>query len=270
MDIHALAQEIFAAYQSGMAIATPPASREDFGLTAAYATEAEFTRLRSERGHVAVGRKVGYSNRALWSKLGLTTVLWGNMYDDTVHYATAGQATFALGRGHAPKIEPEIVVKMKRAAGPDVAGARGVLEAMEWLAVGFEIVDCPYPGWQFRAPDFVATWGFHSALVVGSPLAVEAASIPAIEEALGGFTARLVKDGVLVDQGSGANCFGSPALCVEEVAHAVAKQAGARPLAAGELISTGSLTPAQLVKPGETWRAEIEGLPIANLELRFT
>ena len=43
-----------------------------------------------------------------------------------------------------------------------------------------------------------------------------------------------------------------------------------QPLAAGEVISTGTLTDALPVKPGETWSTEIGGLPLQNLTISYT
>ena len=39
------------------------------------------------------------------------------------------------------------------------ADAAAVLEAVEWLALGFEIIDCVYVDWKFQPPDFVAAYG---------------------------------------------------------------------------------------------------------------
>ena len=60
----------------------------------------------------------------------------------------------------SPKIEPEIVFKLKRplAAGLDPAAT---LDAVEWLAPGFEIIDCVFPAWRFTPADFVAAYGLH-------------------------------------------------------------------------------------------------------------
>jgi 2-oxo-3-hexenedioate decarboxylase len=41
-------------------------------------------------------------------------------------------------------------------------------------------------------------------------------------------------------------------------------------LAAGEVITTGTLTRAFSVKPGETWVSEMNGLPIGPLSVTFT
>jgi 2-oxo-3-hexenedioate decarboxylase len=49
----------------------------------------------------------------------------------------------------------------------------------------------------------------------------------------------------------------------------LARQADAPPLAAGEIVSTGTLTDAHPVTPGETWSTSFVGLPLAGLEVRF-
>ena len=119
-------------------------SANGFDLSAAYAMEMEIAKLRAEEGHVTVGRKVGFANKAMWRILTLETVVWAHMFEDTVVHADQGVADFAVAHLRAPKIEPEIVMKVRD---PN-AGLAGV----EWVALGFEIVDCPYPDWKFT-PD---------------------------------------------------------------------------------------------------------------------
>ena len=50
----------------------------------------------------------------------------------------------------------------------------------------------------------------------------------------------------------------------------LARQPESPALAAGEIVSTGVLTDAHPIAPGETWRTVLEGLPLAGLEVRFT
>ena len=42
-----------------------------------------------------------------------------------------------------------------------------------------------------------------------------------------------------------------------------------QPLAAGEIVSTGTLTDAHPVSPGEAWSTEFDGLPLPGLKVRF-
>ena len=248
-----------------------PTSRDPgFDLQAAYAVEAELVRMRRAAGHKTVGLKVGFANKAMWRVLKLETLVWAHMYDDTVHDAQNGEATLSIARMVAPKIEPEIVFKLKRPIGPGEVDPAAVVDAVEWLALGFEIIDCVFPDWKFQAPDFVAAYGLHAALVVGEPRSIEAAMIPGLVEALPKFKVKLSKNGELVEEGSGKNSLRSPALCLAELAASTLKQPGAEPLAAGDLVSSGTLTESKLIAAGDTWTAQVEGLDLAALTLRVS
>jgi 2-oxo-3-hexenedioate decarboxylase len=269
-DPEALAQELTTAYAGRQEIKVPPSARDQaFDLTTAYAVESELVRLRRATGRTTVGRKVGFANKAMWRVLKLDTLVWAHMYDDTVQLAAHGMAAVSLARMYSPKIEPEIVFKLKRPLGPGDVEAAAVLDAVEWLALGFEIIDCVFPDWKFQPADFVAAFGLHAALIVGEPRAVEPAAIPALVEQLPRFKLRLTKHGELVEEGSGKASLRSPALCLGELAAGIARQAGADPLAAGELISTGTLTNSHPIASGETWKAEVEGIDLPDLTLRL-
>ena len=264
----ALAQEISDAYASRRVVATLPSSREPaLDLPTAYAVEAELARLRSANGRRTVGRKIGFANKAMWRVLKLDTLVWAHMYDDTVRHAQQNTAALSLGKMYAPKIEPEIVFRLRQPIEPG-GDAAMVLAATEWIALGFEIIDCVYADWKFQPADFVASYGLHAALIVGEPLRVDAGMIPALVERLPSFTVKLLKDGVVAAEGSGKNSLRSPALAVGELASAVARQPGAPPLAAGELVSSGTLTESQPIAPGQEWTAMVEGLELPSLEVR--
>jgi 2-keto-4-pentenoate hydratase len=183
IDIHALALELTAAYAERRTLSTLP-SRDGLDLSAAYAVERELVRLRRSGGHQTVGVKVGYANKAMWRVLKLDTLVWAHMYDDTVRYADANVATFSLAQTISPKIEPEIVFKMKAPLSEGLTEAAAVLEAVEWLALGFEIIDCPYADWKYQPADFVAAYGLHAALIVGEPRPIAAAHISELVEQL--------------------------------------------------------------------------------------
>ena len=75
--------------------------------------ERELSRRRQAEGRTVVGRKVGYANKAVWRALKLDTLVWADMYDDTVRHAPATTATLhcSIAPLVAPKIEPEIVFR---------------------------------------------------------------------------------------------------------------------------------------------------------------
>jgi 2-keto-4-pentenoate hydratase len=271
LDPTALAQELMAAYAEGHVVSTPPSSRDaGFDLASAYAVEAEIVRLRQASGHVTVGRKVGFANKALWRVLKLDTLVWAHMYDDTVRYAQDNTAVLSLGRMRSPKIEPEIVFKMKKVLSADLREPAAILDAVEWLALGFEIIDCVFPDWKYQPSDFVAALGLHAALVVGEPRRLDSDLIPVVADQLPKFKVSLLRDGQLVEEGSGKNSLRSPALCLGELSSAIARQPGAEPLSAGELVSSGTLTDSRPIAPAETWTAVVDGVDLPALTLRTT
>jgi 2-keto-4-pentenoate hydratase len=269
IDPKALAQELLAACSGGRTVMVPPSGRDaSFDLARAYAVEAEVARLRRASGHATVGRKVGYANRATWRVFKLNTLVWAHMYDDTVQFSDNHIASLSIAHRSSPKIEPEIVFRLKR---PLVSSgdldAPAVLESVEWLALGFEIIDCPFPAWKFQPVDFVAACGFHAALVVGAPRRVECANVATLADQLPRFKIRLLKNNEFVDEGSGRNSLRSPALCLGELAAALARDPTAEPLAAGELVSSGTLTESHPIGVGETWTATVEGIDLPDVTL---
>ncbi|MDR1989362.1 MAG: fumarylacetoacetate hydrolase family protein [Acidobacteriaceae bacterium] len=267
METHHLALEIAHAYASRSMIAPLSSRGTDVDLDRAYEIQTELVRMRRAEGHRTVGVKVGYANKAVWRVMKLSTVVWGQMYDDTVRAARGGAADLPLARMIQPKIEPEIVFKLSRPLGTEPLAsprtAEEILGFVEWIALGFEIIDCPFPDWKFHPVDFVAAYGVHAGLVYSEPLAVTTANIPHLVDELATFTVRLSKDGALVAEGSGKNVLKSPALSLAELDQAIAHRSGAEPLAAGALVSSGTLTDSKLIAPGDTWRADVDGIALA-------
>ena len=142
-----------------------------------------------------------------------------------------------------------------------------VLEATEWYALGFEIIDCVFPGWTFQPADFVAARGLHAALIVGEPVYVEPEDIAQLVTDLAEFTVRLLRNNELVEEGAARNAL-SPALCIGELAGALTRRGG-ETLRAGDIVSTGTLTTSLPITPGDTWIASLSGIPPSSLTLRI-
>ncbi len=268
-EVETLARDLLTAYETGSIIEVPPSQRPGFDLNAAYEVEDMLKRWREAAGHKAVGRKVGYANKAMWRVLKLETLVWGHMYEDTVHYSESNSATLSLANPRSLKIEPEIVFGLKAEVngGCDAATA---LAAADWLALGFEIIDCPYPEWKFQPSDFVASFGLHAALVIGQKLPIRAEMIPQLVDDLARFKVKISKAGELVEEGSGRNSLKSPALCLAELGAAIARRNPTHPLSAGEIVSSGTLTAGHPTNKGDEWTVEAEGINLPQLSLRLT
>lgn len=264
LDIRQIARELLSAQERGGTI-TPLSARDPaFDLDAAYAVAAEAARLRQQQGLTPVGRKIGFTNRSIWPELGLNTPIWAYIYDRTVRHAADGPAAIPLARLASPKIEPELVFKLRAPLDAQEDDPAAILAAAEWIAPGFEIVDCHFPGWRMRSADAVADFGLHAVLLIGGPLP----SAGLRPEQIRDMQVSLYKDGEKVAQGGGTDVLGSPLLALAHLAGVLDQQG--KPLAAGELVTTGTLTAALPVTAGETWRMEVSGLQLAPLEAVFS
>ena len=267
-EIEILARELQSASRTGDMVSIPPSARPGFDLDAAYAIESTLKNFREAEGHKSVGRKVGYANKAMWRVLKLETLVWAHMYDDTVHYARNNSATLAMQHPRSLKIEPEIVFGLKQQIATP-ADAAAALAATDWFAIGFEIIDCPFPEWKFQPSDFVASFGLHAALVIGEKRQVQAENIPQLVENLARFKVRISKNGEFVEEGSGKNSLKNPALCLAELASAIERRFPSEPLRSGEIVSSGTLTAGHLTSTGDLWSVEVDELSLPPLSLRL-
>jgi 2-keto-4-pentenoate hydratase len=269
-ESEAVARELLSAYDSGKMVDAPPSARPGFDLDTAYEVEGILKRWHEAEGHKSAGRKVGYANKAMWRVLKLETLVWGHMYEDTVHQTQGNSGTLTLSHPRSLKIEPEIVFGLKQQLTGDAPDASSALAACDWLAIGFEIIDCPYPGWKFQPSDFVASFGLHAALVIGERVPIRHGIIPQLVEQLPGFKVKIYKAGEFVEEGSGKNSLKSPALCLAELGAAISRRFPGERLNAGETVSSGTLTAGHPTTSGDEWRVEVGGLAVPALTLRLT
>jgi 2-keto-4-pentenoate hydratase len=234
-----------------------PGLTPDAGYAAARALHAH----RLARGWKPAGRKIGFTNRTLWERYGVFEPMWGMVYDQTLIPSKQDEARVTLNGLVQPRIEPEICFKLSRA--PRTSAAAELVSCIEWMAHSVEIVQCHHPEWKVTIADCTADNGLHGRLVVGSPIPVQhPEKLPLVE-------ARLFKGERLVDRGVGANVLGSPLTALGFLVEVLKKQPDAPPLAAGEIVTTGVLTDAHPVAPGETWRTQLAGLPFKGLRIFF-
>jgi 2-oxo-3-hexenedioate decarboxylase len=195
--------------------------------------------------------------------------MWAHVWANSVHHARDGRATLALRAFVQPRIEPEVVFGIN-APVPVTDDPSAVLACVEWIAPGFEIVQSHFPDWKFKAPDCTAAFGLHGALVVGTPVPVTAANRAALADMLPTFALTLSRGDTVIDRGVGANVLKSPALALVHLARVLAGLPQFPSLAAGEIITTGTITDAWPVAPGETWSSDYGLLGLAGLTLTFS
>jgi 2-oxo-3-hexenedioate decarboxylase len=248
----------------------PPLTRTAAGLSLpdAYRISRAVTARRRARGERVVGRKIGFTNRTIWDEYGVHHPIDGPMYDTTVRHVM-GPATASLARFVEPRIEPEIVLGFASAPRPGMDEA-AILGCVAWVAHGFEIVQSLFPGWIFGGADCVAAFGLHGALCCGPKVMLEPADRSRWLRDLTAFEIMLAKDGHVVDRGQAVNVLGGPLSALSHLVEAIAADPDAEPVAAGDIVTTGTVTRAFPLLPGERWTTVVSGLPLPGMDVTFS
>jgi 2-keto-4-pentenoate hydratase len=270
IDIAAIAVELLDAYDHGKP--TPSIAERDpgFDWNAAYDAAAEIVTLRRARGERCVGRKIGFTNRNIWPEYGATSPIWAHVYDNTLIHAKNNWASVSLRGSVAPRLEPEIAFKLRGPVPSGCTDPMTILQSIAWLAPSFEIVDCHFVDWKFKPADAAADFSLHWRLIIGEPYPIATTEIAKLAVQIRDCQVALKCNGEIRDHGVGSNALGHPALALAFLADILVTQPKFDALAAGEVITTGTLTAALPIRAGETWTSEISGLPITNLTLNLT
>src|SRR5258707_15715670 len=112
-DLKPIAAALIAAYDTATTLPPITASRPDFSVADGYAVLQDIETRRRAQGWKAVGRKIGFTNRTIWPRYGVYQPMWAHVWAHTVHTAKNGRATLDLRPFVQPRIEPEVVFKLK-------------------------------------------------------------------------------------------------------------------------------------------------------------
>lgn len=266
-DLAAVARRVKAAQDEVRRIEPLLSQSEGIDLAAAYEVADLVHRARIEEGARPLGRKIGFTNPDMWRLYGVSEPIWAYVYDTTVVHLSGHAGECSLARLVEPRIEPEIVFCLHTAP-PAGAGPQALLGCIEWVAHAFEIVQSHAPGWRFTAPDAVMDGALHGMLLLGAPQPPAALGDDPIAT-LERFTVELSCDGATRAAGRGSNVLGQPLTALAHLVAVLDRQPGYPPLQAGEIVTTGTVTVAPPVHPGETWRTRLEGIALPGLCVEF-
>lgn len=228
--------------------------------------------IRTAQGEAMIGRKIGFTNCKIWSKYGVTepirSPIWTPIFDATVRFTEDNRGVQSLKGALQPRIGPELVFKLGGTPAPD-ATIEQLADCIEWMAHAFEIVICPFPDWRFEMVDAIAAFGLHGSLIVGEPRMLSAASRRNLGVVLANASLSLSCGDALRSAGFGSEVLGSPLHALWHLHQLLQMQSQFPPLAAGELITTGTWTDVCPVKPGETWASAFSGISLPGLTLSF-
>ena len=262
-----IAAEAFAAL--GNAPQIPPFSSRPQGLSVddAYRVTPLVRQMYEASGAKPLGRKIGFTNRTIWAQYGVYAPIWGYVFDRTVH-DLANVEALPLAPFSEPRIEPEIVFGLVAAPSAQM-DETALMSCIGWVALGLEIVQSIFPGWKFSAADTIAANGVHGALLIGPrhPVLPRAAEW---QRKLSAFEIDLKCNGQLIDRGQAENVLRGPLSALRHLVGLLASDRVNSPLAAGEIVSTGTLTKAMPVASGEVWTAAPTGIALDAIGLRLS
>ena len=144
MEIESRASELLDALDQTTLLAPFTDRDPAFTVEASYALRVEITRRRVARGERPIGRKLGFTNTAIWESYGLAAPIWAPVYDSTVTFLAGSASTIAIDRFCQPRLEPEVVLHF-RSSPPLITDEAGLLAHIDWIALGFEIVQSHVP-----------------------------------------------------------------------------------------------------------------------------
>lgn len=238
-----------------------------FDLPAGYAVARLLHEARLSEGSMPIGRKIGFTNPEMWGIYGVREPIWAHVYDRTVVSLGKTGGRCSIGRFAEPKIEPEIVFHFQSTppAGGDL---RALLASIDWVAHAFEIVQSHFPGWKFEAADTVADSSLHGTLLLGERMPVAQLGADPVA-ALESFSVSLLRAGEIQASGRGSKVLGSPLRALAHLIGMLDREPTFPPLLAGEIVTTGTITTAHAIFPGESWQTTLEGIALPGLAVTF-
>ncbi|MEO3385769.1 fumarylacetoacetate hydrolase family protein [Mesorhizobium sp. CAU 1741] len=266
-----IAETILQAYDDRRQIAPISHRHPSFDLEAAYGVSDRIITARMARGMVPVGWKIGFTNRTIWEEYGVHAPIWAPVYDRTVRSAGEdGQPTDLDAEAFVePRLEPEIMFRIANVPRSDMDD-RTLLGCLDGIAHGFEIVQSVYADWRFSPADTVAAAAMHGALIVGPVTPIDHAAADQLIADLSRFQIVLMCDGAEMDRGDAANVLGSPLSALRHLLAGLEARPMVRGINAGDIISTGTVTRALPISPGQTWSTRVEGLALPGMRMRVT
>lgn len=249
---------------------------ETLSVDDAYDIAYSIRNIRVAQGEQPIGRKIGFVVHKEWSRYGVIDdariPTWAPMYDTTVRFAEDNHGKQSLDGAIQPRIEPEIVFKLGKTPPPN-ATLDELAECLEWMAHGFEIVDCPFANWEFTVADSIAAFGLHGTLIIGEPHVLSSATKHHLPQILSSASISLScnteTSSVLRAAGFCNDEMDSPLHALWHMHQLVQKQSQFRQLQAGEIISTGTWTDALPIKAGQTWVTAFSGVTLPGLTVSF-
>ena len=259
-----LADDLLKARQTATCLPLPTETHAGFGIEQAYELADDIRHRRMAAGEHVRGYKIGFTNRGIWPKYGVHAPIWAPVWDSTLTLLDGTEATLRLAGLVQPRLEPEIVFCF--ASSPRAGMGEAELAAcINWVAHGFEVVHTHFEAWRFQAADTVADFGLHGRLLVGPQVPITSFTAPGHE--LASVKLQLMRDGIEVDKGQGSAVLDGPLNALRLWVDAMAAQPQHWTITPGDVVTTGTLTDAWSLLPGQYWQTRLSDPLLSGLSL---
>jgi 2-keto-4-pentenoate hydratase len=266
------ARQLLDALDAATTLPTFTGADPSFDLAQAFMVADEIRRLRLARGEVPLGYKIGFTNRGIWARYGVFAPIWGPVWNTTVERVDSAETSVSLAPFVEPRLEPEIMFGFARS--PAVGTSLDELaDCIAWVAHGFEIVHTRFPAWRFGAADTVADFALHGRLFVGPGVPIDrfvAGGSGDLATQLSSLRVTLSCDGRDVEEGRADIVLDGPLHALRLWIDAMADRPQRWPIVAGDIVTTGTITDAAPLAPGQRWQTRLSDPRLAGMTLNTT
>ena len=222
----------------------------------AYAVQLEVRDEKLRRGFRVVGKKIGFTSKAMRQQFNLDRPDYGNVFSDQVF--TSG-VPIEIKKFIKPRVEGEIAFMLKKdLRGPGVTVSE-VIHATHGIMACLEFVDIRWDVPTFNILDSIADNAACGGILLGSKM------VPLDNLDLRYLAMFVEKNGELVNSGAGVEVMGDPLNAVAWLANAMAEQGNY--LMAGEVVLSGAITGATPVQAGDSMRVSFSSL--GSISVKF-
>ncbi|MGP3792551.1 fumarylacetoacetate hydrolase family protein [Pseudomonas sp. B392_1p] len=254
--IETLGDELFDALQGRRTLSPLTERHPDIQLEDAYRISLRFLERRQQLGEQIVGKKIGVTSKAVQDMLNVHQPDFGFL-TDRMQVADGSDVGFAEYRLVQPRAEGEIAFILgEDLIGTDIS-ADDVLNATQYVAPCFEIVDSRIDSWKIRIQDTVADNASCGVFTLG------AQRIDPREIDLAQVRLELFKNGHPAGSGLGSAVQGHPCAAVAWLANTLGRLG--IPFRKGEIILSGALAPLVPVAAGDRVSLTLSGLGESSL-----
>lgn len=241
-DIPSAVETLFAAEANRASRGRITEEWSGLDLPTAYTVQGELVQAKIGRqGDAIIGTKLGLTSAAKQQRMGISSPLTAVLLKS---YVLEPGELLPLDRLIQPRVEPELVFTMKKKLqGPGVT-AEDVLDAIDKVFAGFEVIDSRYHDYSFALPDVVAD-NASSALFIVGEIGIDPRDFDLVGEHV-----AVSKNGEFVYEATGAAVQGNPAYALALAVNELAERG--QFVDAGEVVLTGGMTDAVPIGPGDT------------------